>query len=384
MSPRILILSASVGGGHLRAAEAVATALRQTLPGATVKDLDILELSNPVFRRLYGKAYFDLAGRAPHLLGYLYDLLDKPNRSGKATPSTRLGLALEKLNLRQFIRFLQSERWDLIINTHFLPAEIVAALRKQGRLRVPQVIVTTDFDPHRIWVNQPCEHYFTATEEGARYLQYLGVPAADVSVTGIPIHPVFCEEKARADCLARHGLAGDRPVVLQMAGGFGFGPMETLYRAVLNVEVPLDLLVVTGRNEKVRARLRTVPVESRHRVQILGYTSDIDELLGAADLVVSKPGGLTTSESLARGAAMVIVSPIPGQEARNSDFLLENGAAIKINQVSTLAFKVGSLLSDPQRLAQIKASARRLGRPRAAFDVVERALQFLRSSRAGG
>src|SRR5262249_3805701 len=156
--------------------EAVATALRQTVPEATVKDLDVLELTNAGFRRLYGRSYFDLARWAPHLLGYLYDRLDQPSRTGRATRGDRLRLAIEKLNLRQFIRFLQSERWDLIINTHFLPAEIVASLRKQGRLRVPQVTVTTDFDPHRIWVNQPCEHYFTATQEGAHYLRHLGIP----------------------------------------------------------------------------------------------------------------------------------------------------------------------------------------------------------------
>jgi processive 1,2-diacylglycerol beta-glucosyltransferase len=384
MSPRVLILSAAVGGGHLRAAEAVATALRQTVPSATVKDLDVLELTNAAFRRIYGRAYFDLANRAPHVLGYFYDLLDQPGRPGRASSGDRMRLAIERLNLRQFIRFLQSEPWDLIINTHFLPAEIVAWLRKRGRLRVPQVTVTTDFETHRLWINQPCEHYFTATEEGARYLHHLGVPAGDVSITGIPIHPNFCEEKAVDACLARHGLAGDRPVILQMAGGFGVGPIEQLYRALLEVEFPLDLVVVAGRNEKARARLRAAPVPARHRVHILGYTSDIDELLVAADLVVTKPGGLTTSETLARGTAMVIVSPIPGQEARNSDYLLENGAAIKVNHIPTLPFKVRELLADPPRLAQIKANARRLGRPRAAFDVVERSLQFIRPARKGG
>src|SRR5437867_9668179 len=130
MSKRVLVLSASVGAGHLRAAQAVELALRQLDPSADVKNVDVLELTNAPFRRLYGKAYLDLVNRAPHVLGYFYDLLDKPSKSGNPR-SDRLRLVLEKLNLRGFIRFLRDKPWDLIVNTHFLPAEIIASLRKQ-------------------------------------------------------------------------------------------------------------------------------------------------------------------------------------------------------------------------------------------------------------
>src|SRR5438067_8586939 len=221
MPPRILVLSASVGAGHLRAAEAVELALRQTVPDAIVRNLDVLEMTNRLFRRVYGKFYLDLVNLAPHALGYFYDLLDRPSKSGR-NRSDRLRLVLEKLNLKTFTKFLKSEPWDLVINTHFLPAEIIAALRKRGMLSLPHVTVTTDFETHRLWVNQPCERYFTATEEGARYLRSWGVPAGtDIIPTGIPIHPVFAESKDRAACLERQSLVGDRAVVLQLAGGFG-------------------------------------------------------------------------------------------------------------------------------------------------------------------
>jgi processive 1,2-diacylglycerol beta-glucosyltransferase len=377
-APRILILSASVGAGHLRAAQAVELALREMTPEATVRNVDVLELTNAAFRRLYGKAYLDLVNRAPHVLGYFYDLLDKPTRSGASSSrSDRLRLAFEKLNLRRFMRLLQDEPWDLVINTHFLPAEIIASLRRKGKLAVPQVTATTDFETHRLWVNQPCEHYFTATTEGACYLQHWGVPAGDVSVTGIPVHPVFSRPKDRAECLRKHGLADDRPVILQLSGGFGVGPIEKLFRAILEVERPIELVAIAGRNEAVRERLAALTPPPRHRAHVLGFTHAIDELMGAADLVVSKPGGLTTSETLARGAVLVIVNPIPGQEARNSDFLLENGAAIKVNNLGTLAYKVGALLDDPARLKQLRANVSRIARPRAAFDVAERSLALL-------
>jgi processive 1,2-diacylglycerol beta-glucosyltransferase len=374
-NPRILVLSASVGAGHLRAAQAVELALRQTVPQARVKNVDVLELTNVAFRRLYGKAYLDLVNRAPHVLGYFYDLLDKPRSSRGRTD--RLRLAVEKINLRAFIRFLQDEPCDLVINTHFLPAEIIASLRKKEKLTVPQVTATTDFETHRLWVNEPCEHYFTATEEGAEYLYSWGIPRGQATATGIPIHPVFSESKDRAACLAKHGLKGDRHIVLQLAGGFGVGPIEKLYRALMDVDIPLEVVVIAGRNEKVRAQLDAVDPPARHRAKVMGFTTDIDELMAVADLVVSKPGGLTTSESLARGAAMVIVNPIPGQESRNSDFLLENGAAIKVNNLATLPYKVTALLREPEKLARLKENARRLGRPRAAFDVVQRSLALL-------
>jgi processive 1,2-diacylglycerol beta-glucosyltransferase len=370
--PRILVLSASVGAGHLRAAQAVELALKELAPDAVVRNIDVLELTNAAFRQIYGKAYLDLVSRAPHLLGYMYDMLDRPRRPGSTRD--RLRLALGRLNLGKFTQLLEDEKWDLAVNTHFLPAEIIASLRKKGRVQLPQLTVTTDFETHRLWVNQPCERYFTATEEGARYLHVWGIPAADTTVTGIPIHPVFAKPKDRDECRARHDIGGGRTVVLQLAGGFGVGPVGELFDALGRIEKPLELVVVAGKNAELKAKLEQRPAPARHRVQVLGFTDKIDELMVAADVVVTKPGGLTTSEVLARGAAMVIVNPIPGQETRNSDYLLENGAAIKVNNVPALTYKVGALLEDEQRLARLRENARRLGRPRAAYDVAANAL----------
>lgn len=164
MPKRILVLSASVGAGHLRAAEAVELALRQTLPNAFVQNVDLLQLTNKLFRKVYGQFYLDLVNKAPHALGYFYDMLDKPSKKGR---SDKLRLYLEKLNLKAFIQLLQSQPWDLVINTHFLPAEIIAHLRRKKKSSQLQVTATTDFETHRLWVNQPCDRYFTATEEGA-------------------------------------------------------------------------------------------------------------------------------------------------------------------------------------------------------------------------
>jgi processive 1,2-diacylglycerol beta-glucosyltransferase len=376
-SARILILSASVGGGHLRAAEAMELALRECAPDASIRNIDVLTLANKAFRRIYGKGYLDVAMRAPHFLGYVYDLLDRPRDKEGEFERDRLRVALEKLNMQPFLRLLKSETWDIVVNTHFLPAEIIGSLRSSGKIAVSQVTVTTDFMTHRLWVQEPCEHYFAATVESAVYLTSWGVPAERVSVTGIPVHPVFCRRKPRSECLAAQSLRGDRPIVLLLSGGFGVGPIEQLFDATLTIELPIEIVVVCGRNEDLRRKLAQHPLPPRHRATVLGFTTAIDELMAVADVVISKPGGLTSAEVLARGSVLAIVNPIPGQESRNSDYLLENGAAIKIGPAATLPHKVGALLEDAKRLRRLKANARRLARPRAAFAAAEKVLSLI-------
>jgi processive 1,2-diacylglycerol beta-glucosyltransferase len=374
---KILILSASVGAGHLRAAEAVEMALQQSAPEVAIRNIDVLSLANKAFRRVYGKGYLDVAHRAPHLLGYVYDLLDRPKDKEGEFESDRLRVALEKLNMQPFLRLLKSETWDMVVNTHFLPAEIIGSLRSAGQISVPQVTVTTDFMTHRLWVQEPCEQYFVATTESAVYLSSWGVPLERISVTGIPIHPAFCRRKGRPECLKTLGLTGDLPVILLLSGGFGVGPIEQLLQATLTVDSPIEVVVVCGRNEELRQKLAQHHPPEAHRITVLGYTTRIDELMAVSDVVISKPGGLTSAEVLARGSVMAIVNPIPGQESRNSDYLLENGAAIKIGPLATLPYKIALLLKDPRRLARLKANARHLGRPRAAFDVAERVLELI-------
>lgn len=373
MRKRVLILPASLGGGHLRAAEAVKAAFAQTHPDASVTTIDVLDLAAASFRSFYKWSYTQLVKRAPWLYGYIYDAADRP---GKHDPrrADRLRIWWDRVNLRRFTRLLVREHWDLVIHTHFLPAEVHASLRRSGRLETPHVIVTTDFDTHRLWVCEPAERYFTATDEGAAYLVHYGVPGEKISVTGIPIDPVFSEPVGRHKARAIHGLSVETPVVLQLAGGFGMGPIEGIFRSLLCIESPLQIIVVAGRNEKAQRELAAIEVPRRHRVKVLGFTTEIDTLLAAADIVVSKPGGLTTSEVLARGAVMAIVNPIPGQESRNSDYLLENDAAVKINSLPALPHRLSVLLRDRARLERLRESARSIGRPRAAFEIARLAM----------
>jgi len=374
MPARILVLSASVGAGHMRAAEAVTLALPQLDPTVCVRHVDVLQLTNAVFRRLYGKAYLDLVNLAPYVLGYFYDVLDRP-RSPKSTQE-RLRLIVERMNLGKFTDLLKEQPWDVVVNTHFMPPEIVASLRRRGKITTPQITVITDFDTHRLWVNHPTDRYCAGTAEGAAVLASWGVPRETINVTGIPIHPKFYQPADRTDCRRKWNMDDSRPCILQLAGGFGVGPVAKIFQGLLNVRQPAHIVVVCGKNPKTPKQLAEIHMPAHHKVQLMGFTDKIDELMCCADVIVSKPGGLTTSEVLACGAVMAVVNPIPGQESRNSDYLLENGAAIKINNIATMAEKIGKLLDDPARLEMLKQNAAKLAHPHAAIEIAKLALSY--------
>jgi processive 1,2-diacylglycerol beta-glucosyltransferase len=229
-----------------------------------------------------------------------------------------------------------------------------------------------------MWLCRHYEQYFVAIDETRAHLEELGVPASKVSVTGIPVDPVFATSKDPAAMRLKHGLDPDlsRKTILVSAGGFGVGRIDTMLAALGKLRHPAQIVAVCGRNrelfEDLSARSATEPLDARVKLKPVGFTTEMDELMAASDLIVGKPGGLTTSEALARGLVYVVVNPIPGQEERNSDHLLEEGAAIRCNNLPVLAYKIDRLLDDPARLAAMRANARRLGRPNSALDVVQR------------
>jgi processive 1,2-diacylglycerol beta-glucosyltransferase len=372
----ILILHASVGAGHTRAAKAVAAALALESPETRTVVVDALDLARPLFKRVYGKGYLDLVEKAPALFGYLFELTDRrPSPRGRGDRRRR---AVQRWGASDLVDMLAGGGWDAIVNTHFLAPELVAALSRAGKLNVPQLTVVTDYDAHRIWVHDPTERYCVASPVAAASLRGHGVAASAITVTGIPVDPAFSVPIDRDAARRSFGLSGGYPIVVQAAGGHGVGPLEEVHRALLASTVPSEIVVVCGRNEAGRKGLSKIRPPSRHRVKILGFTDRMRDLMAVADLLVTKPGGLTVSEALACGLPMALVSPIPGQEERNSDYLLENGAAVKANAPAALTGKVESLLASETRLAEMRRRAKELGHPRAAFAVAREALEIAR------
>jgi processive 1,2-diacylglycerol beta-glucosyltransferase len=374
MLKKVLILSAAVGAGHLRAAEALEKTFKQTGAAEEVKNIDVLNYTNPLFRRLYGKAYLDMVNSMPEVLGWMYDSLDKP------WENERRRLALDRLNTQPLINLLKTEKPDLAVCTHFLPSEIISWLKAKRKIDFPQAIVVTDFDAHAMWLCHNYEQYFVALDETKIHLAKIGIPADKITVSGIPIDPLFAEPKDKRAMREKFGLDKDDLTILVSAGGFGVGNIEHLLQALSDLQSRAQIVAICGRNEDLKTKLEKLAREKLNNERVkfkpIGFTREMDEYMSAADLIVGKPGGLTTSEALAKGLIFVIVNPIPGQEERNSDHLLEKGCAIKCNNLPVLAYKIDELVKDRARFEAMKKNVREFARPNASREIVEKLLSL--------
>lgn len=354
---RILILSASAGAGHNRAAEALQAAAKEYFPGVTAEWADSLKYTPKFFREFYEQSYLWMANHAPTLYGLLYKMTGRKSEPKAA----KLIQSYDRVSYTRLMRFVDRFRPDAVIATHFLPPNVIFA--HKGK-HLPVYTVVTDYDIHPAWFNRGVAGYFVPTSEIKVQVERMGYPGDRVRVTGIPIHPAFSKPHGSARRALK--LAADRPVVLFMSGGFGMGDMETAVDRLAKIERPFQLVVICGKNEPLRKKL------AKYRgIQIHGFVKNVQDFMEASDLVITKAGGLTVSECLAKGAPMIIYAPIPGQEERNCDYLLERGAAIKAKSLEVLDFKVGELLEAPGKLDTMKSAAASAARPHAAREILE-------------
>jgi processive 1,2-diacylglycerol beta-glucosyltransferase len=363
---RILILSASVGSGHVKAADALARSFRARPDVEEVLVDDSLDHTNVLHKQLYSSLYKRLSALVPEFLGWWYESSDDPWVS-----ADKGRLVMDLVQAQPLINLVREFEPDSIICTHFMPAGVLAHLIKTGKLDAELGIVVTDFHFHAFWITRAFHWYFVAQEDDKIHMEGLGLPGDRIHVTGIPVEPEFAEEVDRAAVLRKQGLSPDLPTLLIAGGALGLSPAVAVVRSLLQLDRDFQAIIVCGRNEQLQGDIKELIGDQAHRFKVLGYTSEMPALMGAATLLLSKPGGLTTAEALARGLPMVILDPIGGQEERNSDVLLEAGAAIKCTEVTVLNHKIKRLLDDPKRIALMSENARKLGRPRAAADIAE-------------
>ena len=368
MKRKILILSASAGAGHMRAADALLKVFSIHPEVSRAEHWDMLKYTNRVFRHLYGQFYLDLVNKAPAMLGWFYDLSDTPYRHDK------LRVIFEKLNSHRFIKAIKRFDPDLVVCTHFTPAAVLSWLADRKELSIIPAITVTDFDCHAMWLVHNFQKYFVALPETKAYLARLGVEESKIHVTGIPVDPVFETPKEKLSARRRLGLAEDRFTILVSAGGFGVGPVERLIQELFRIGQPVQIAAIAGRSQELKAKLdsmRGAASGVAAHLHPVGFTMQMDDYMAAADILVGKAGGLTSSEALARGLPLCIVNPIPGQEERNSDHLLEAGAAVRCNNLPALSWKLEQIISNPQYLESLRERAASLGRPSAARNIVE-------------
>jgi processive 1,2-diacylglycerol beta-glucosyltransferase len=363
---KILLLHASAGAGHKRAAQALEKGFRAASPEAEIRVCDILDFTAPLFRKTYGEGYLDVVRKAPELWGYMYAQSD---RQASDPIQKKLRSFINKTNTLTFTRFFNDFAPDIAVCTHFMPLEILSSRLQGGTTTASLFCSVTDFAVHSLWILENVACYYVATEEARRQLLRRGQPDDRIAVSGIPIDPVFSTGLPPAEARRRLNLDPSQPAVLLLSGGCGVGPAVELIRATGAADLGCRLLVVAGNNAALKEQAEAAARELGIAATVYGFVNNIHELMDAADLVISKPGGLTSSEVLAKGKPMLIIDPIPGQEQRNCEFLLEAGAAARLFDIEDAGFKIRSLLSDAPRLARMGENARRIGHTSAAADI---------------
>jgi processive 1,2-diacylglycerol beta-glucosyltransferase len=372
-----LILSCSGGAGHIRAAEALHSNARLTGLPIRTEHYNVLDFTSRLFKRFYSESYIQMVNRAPELWGYLY-------QQSERKPYEKKGLIkrFDKLNYKRYLRTLLELRPDAIICTHFLPyISISSELRKNG-ITAPVFAATTDFDVHQLWIDSIVERYYVFHKESAWQLQSKHISANKIKVTGIPIMPEFKFKDNFKTMRRKLGLNLNHFTLLVLSGGFGIGRVrEIVEQAVLTLSTfpnrKFNLLIVCGKNNSARDEVQAMCFPKNIDPHIFGFVTNVHELMDASDVLISKAGGLTSSEAMAKSLPMLIIDPIPGQESRNTDLIVEHGAGWKAINLANLSYKLRNILETPALLTKAQTATRHLAKPNAATTILTDVYDFL-------
>lgn len=367
---KILIASATIGAGHDRAADAIDTACKEIyVDRAASKWFNCLSFTGRFEKAMYADSYNFLANKTPGVWSMLYRLLYK----GANKPIHSMIKKNDARHFTKMVDFVLGEKPDVLLCTHFMPASVMLNL-KGVRCPFPVYIVVTDYDCHSFWINLRATGYFVGNNFVRSILQAEGFPESRIRVTGIPIHPLFSRDRDPEQIRREVGLSSNKRTILLMGGGFGVASTKDAFKKLLKIDRDMQIVVVCGKNEKLRKDLERI-AHGDARARIFGFRKDVHDLMQVSDFIISKAGGATTSEAMARGLPMLVFSPTPGQEVRNTVYLMEKGAGLLAINTSDLKAKATMLLEHPAILADMRQKALSIARPNAAFDVVRLALQ---------
>jgi len=363
MSKRIAILTLSVGSGHVQAAKAIERALDDSADPIEVRTLDAIELARPWFLWLYVHSYWWMLRHTPRMWRRLFDRRQRKRHRATAPHWVfRRGCA-------EVLRQLKAFSPRLVIVTEIGAAEIAALGKREGWFNAPILAVHTDLETEPPWAQREIDVFCVASDQARAQLIEWGVSPNRILVSGIPIDPAFTLPFDRPELLRALGLDPQRPVVLVMGGGMGPVPLDEVVQSLEKCRLPLQVLAVAGRNHVMRARLEALRGKIALVVHPFGWSDNVPELMAAADLVITKPGGVTVSEALAAGLPMILTHPIPGPEEIHIHYLEHHGVAFRARTLEEIPQLVFRLLSNPKQLAEIGRRARDLARPDATHAI---------------
>ena len=362
---KILILTAATGGGHLRASSALKSYILETQEDCEVEIVDTLKYISPLLDKTVTEGYEAMAKRTPKLFGSLY----KSTNRGKSTTTYFFCNIFRKY----LMPLVEEFRPDAIISTHPFATEMISLLKEDGKITAPLICVMTDYGPHRAWIHPYVDSYIVSNEGMVDTMAKMGAPREKIHPYGIPVEESFYEKMDRAEVLRQLGLSPDKPTVLIMAGSFGVSNILRIYNNIIKVNLDFQIIVITGKNERLyeafnklilrnsrQKPLRDVSVKLKPKpskpTKVLFFTNEVHKYMQISDLIITKPGGLTVSEALACNLPMAIFDAIPGPETENAEFLIDNNMAVKIQKGSACSETIYDLLSNQERLEEMRRS----------------------------
>lgn len=371
---KILIAYATAGIGHKKAAMAVKAALDEMAPrNAQVTMIDALDYTNAFFKWTYLKAYLLMVNKLPSFWGISYYLTN--NRCLNIVVSI-LRRFNNWLNSKKLAEYLIAEKYDVIISTHFFASEVISDLKKRGALNSRLVTIVTDYRLHSWWVADRTDIYVVAGRDAKDDFAPWRVDPERIKVLGIPVEPVFSRTQDRAKILETAQFKDGVFTILVIGGGFGVGPIEDIIKVIGGVSSPLQVTIVCGHNEELVKKIEALKSGMRCRMNILGFVNNVYDYMEISDVLISKSGGITVTESLAKDLPVIVIAPIIGQETRNADFIVKHGAAVKLARVSDLKGLIEDLASSPEKCRRMKDSIRAIKRPSACYDVAKLAIEL--------
>ncbi|MFH1552129.1 MAG: glycosyltransferase [Candidatus Omnitrophota bacterium] len=371
MRKKALIFYISRYSGHFHAARAIEKGLLEAGGDIETKKVNALAYTNPVLEKIIIKTYLELIKKKPELWGHVYDNPDVIKKTNKVRET------IHRFNMSKIKRLIEAYSPDVIFCTQAFPCGMVADYKRSCGEKTLLIGVLTDHAPHSYWLFDEVDFYVVPYDETAHLLEQKGVPPGKIKVYGIPVDPKFRQEKDARRIRKYLDFQEGRPTILIMGGSQGLGAMEKVARSLLQDEDHnYQLLVVTGSNKKLCAKLKRLgKKKGGENMRVLSYVENIDELMEVSDVIVTKAGGMTIAEALAKKLPILVVDPIPGHERMNTDYLVEKGAALEIDDYSQIHQKINELFDSQGKLGRMKKNTEKLSKPDSALDIARLAFK---------
>lgn len=368
---KIMILYTSIGGGHFKAAEGIKNYLLEHYPNHKVEMIDALKYTNKVVDKLVITAYVNMATYSPKFWGDLYSF------SEKQYSAVNFSNAVQRILSIKLLKLFQDEKPDIVVSTHPFITEMVAILKKKNKIKTNLNVIMTDYASHKFWELKPeyVNRYFVANDEMKYCLINNGINEEKIFVTGIPVGPAFLKKYDKKEICANYNLDPEKPIILLFGGGeYGLSNVKLFLTGLLEVKEDVQVIAIAGKSKKIQKMFKNTTIKYDKKTIILGYTDKVPELMAISDFVISKPGGLTTTEILTCNIPFIIINPIPGQEEENARFLLNNGAAVRLFDAEKTTPFLTQLFNNKNRIECMKEMQRNIAKPNSTKDIVEKIL----------